>query len=351
MNRGNFRHPLEEIMFVAISASICGINEWDDMEDFACEKIDWFRKFYPYKNGIPSHDTISRLFAKLCPVEFCKYFTEWVQSLKQNIDKEVIAIDGKAVKGSAQKSKGIKSLYFVSAFASENELVLCQEMVDEKSNEITAIPKILDLIECKGTIITVDALNTQKEIAKKVINKQADYIFALKGNQGEIYDQVKGRFERQKTDSVSLECDCGHGRVETRKCSAIGNLEFIDSAAEWIGLKSIAKVETERYFKATGKTETEVRYYLCSVIADAELINKSVRNHWSIENKLHWMLDVCFKEDASRKRKDNSTPNYGMICKIALNIIKQMPGKGSYKRRKFKALINDDERERMMGLF
>ena len=158
-------------MFVAISSSICGITEWDDMEDYAIEKIEWFRKFYPYKNGIPSHDTISRLFAKLCPTEFCKYFTEWVKSLRKNIDKEVIAIDGKAVKGSAQKSKGIKSLYFVSAYASENELVLGQEIVDEKSNEITAVPKLLDLIECKNTIITVDALNTQTQIAKKVIEK------------------------------------------------------------------------------------------------------------------------------------------------------------------------------------
>ncbi len=338
-------------MFVAISSSICGITEWDDMEDYAIEKIEWFRKFYPYKNGIPSHDTISRLFAKLCPTEFCKYFTEWVKSLRKNIDKEVIAIDGKAVKGSAQKSKGIKSLYFVSAYASENELVLGQEIVDEKSNEITAVPKLLDLIECKNTIITVDALNTQTQIAKKVIEKQADYIFALKGNQGEIYNEVIGRFKNQSIDSVDITNDVGHGRVETRKCSVIGNLEFIDSSVNWVGLKSVAKVESERYFKATGKTENEVRYYLCSVEADAALINKSVRNHWSVENKLHWMLDVSFKEDASRKRKDNSTSNYGMICKIALNMIKQVPGKGSYRSRKFKALINDEQRERMMGLF
>jgi len=351
LNKGNFRHPLEEIMFVAIASSICGITEWDDMEEYCNEKIDWFRKYYPYKNGIPSHDTISRLFAKLCPTEFCKYFTEWVQSIRQDIDKEVIAIDGKAVKGSAQKSKGIKSLYYVSAFASENELVLGQEIVDEKSNEITAVPKLLDLIECKGTIITVDALNTQTRIAQKVIDKQADYIFALKGNQGEIFEEVKGRFLNQKIDSECFSTDMGHGRVETRKCSVIEDLRFIDSSVNWAGMKSVVKIESSRYFKATGKTEEETRYYISSLGADAPLINKSIRNHWSIENKLHWMLDVSFREDASRKRKDNSTPNYGMICKIALNMLKKTPGKGSYKRRKFKALINDTERETLMGLF
>lgn len=338
-------------MFLAVTSSICGITEWDDMEEYGNEKIDWFRKYYPYHNGIPSHDTISRLFAKLCPVEFCKYFTEWVQSIRQHIDKEVIAIDGKAVKGSAQKSKGIKSLYFVSAFASENELVLGQEMVEEKSNEITAVPKLLDLIDCKGAIITVDALNTQTLIAKKVIEKKADYIMALKGNQGNIYEQVKDRFSKQDIDNKDIKKDLGHGRVEIRTCSVIKDLTFIDKAKDWMNIKSIIKIESSRYMKATGKTEEETRYYISSLEADAQLINKSVRNHWAIENKLHWMLDVGFREDASRKRKDNSTPNYGMICKIALNMIKQTQGKGSYKRRRFKALINDAEREKLMGLF
>jgi predicted transposase YbfD/YdcC len=351
LNKGNFKYPLQEILFVAVASSICGITEWEDMEDYCSEKLDWFRKFYPYKNGIPSHDTISRLFAKLCPTEFCKYFTEWVQSIRKDIDKEVIAIDGKAVKGSAQKSKGIKSLYYVSAFASENELVLAQEIVDEKSNEITAVPKLLDLIECKGTIITVDALNTQTQIAAKIIEKQADYILALKGNQGFIYEEVKSRFLNQRVYSESITTDLGHGRIETRKCSVIDDLTFIDSATNWSAIKSIVKIESNRYFKATGKVEEETRYYISSLKADAPLINKSVRNHWSIENKLHWMLDVSFREDASRKRKDNSTHNYGMICKIALNMIKQVPGKGSYKSRKFRALINDTEREKLMGLF
>lgn len=351
MNRGNLKYTLQEIMFVAISSSICGITDWDEMEMFGKEQISWFRKYYPYSNGIPSHDTISRLFARLSPNEFCTYFTQWVQTLRKSIDKEVIAIDGKAVKGSAQPSKGIKSLYFVSAFAAENELVLCQEVTQEKSNEMVAVPKLLDMIDCKGTIITVDALNCQKQIAQKVIEKQADYIFALKNNHKELYQQVVDRFEKQTPDSKSITEDLGHGRIDKRMCSVIDNIAFIDESKDWANMRSVIKIDSERYIKATGEIQKETRYYISSLIADATLINKSVRNHWSIENKLHWMLDVNFNEDASRKRKDNSTHNYGMICKIALNMIKQQDGKGSFKKRRFKALLNSTEREKLMGLF
>lgn len=350
MNKGNLKHELDGILFLAVSSAICGIVDWDEMEMFGNEQISWFRKYYAYVNGIPSHDTISRVFAKLDPNEFCKYFTEWVRTLRKDIDKEVIAIDGKVVKGSAQKSRGIKSLYCVSAFATENQLVLSQEMVDEKSNEITAVPKLLDMIDCKGTIITVDALNCQTKIVEKVIEKEADYLFAIKSNQKGIYEQIVSRFEKQKIDSVDMEYDMGHGRVETRKCSVISKLEFIDDAVKWKGIKTIVKIESERFMKATQETQTETRYYISSLLPDAKQINKSVRSHWGIENKLHWMLDISFNEDASRKRKDNSMQNYGMICKIALNMIKQADGKGSYKKQKFKALLNSTDREKLMGL-
>lgn len=350
MKYGNYKHPLNEILFIAITSAICGITDWDEMEYFAKEQKAWFRTHFPYKKGIPSHDTISRLFARLAPNEFCKYFTQWVQTLRKDIDNEVIAIDGKAVKGSAQKCKGISSLQYVSAYASENQLVLCQEVVDQKSNEITAVPKLLDLIECKNTIITVDALNCQTQIAEKVIEKGADYLFALKGNQATLHEQVVDRFNKQKPHSVSVTNDVGHGRVEKRTCSVIENLTFVEEAQRWKEMKSIVKIESSRHIKSTGEEQSETRYYISSLKADAELINKSVRQHWAIENKLHWMLDVSFGEDASRKRKDNSTQNYGLICKIALNLIKQQEGKGSYKKRKFIALLNPTERERLMGL-
>lgn len=350
MNKGHFVYPLQEIMFLAVSSSICGITDWDEMEMFGNEQISWFRKFYLFKNGIPSHDTISRLFARLCPKEFCGIFTEWVQSIRKNIDKEVIAIDGKMVRGSAQPSKGIKSLYFVSAYAAENELVLCQEVTEEKSNEIIAVPKLLDMIDCKGTIITVDALNCQKQIAQKVIEKEADYIFALKNNHKALYAQVIDRFDKQMPDSEDVTQDLGHGRIDKRSCKVIDKIDFVDASAGWKSMKSIIKIDSERFIKATGEIQKETRYYISSLTADAVLINKSVRNHWMIENKLHWMLDVNFKEDASRKRKDNSTQNYGMVCKIALNMLKTRNFKGSIKKRRFKALLNSTEREILMGL-
>lgn len=350
VRRGNYRHALDEILFLAVTSAICGIVDWDEMEMFGKSQIEWFKKYFPFTNGMPSHDTIGRLFSKLSPEEFCKYFTEWVGTLRKDVGREVIAIDGKAVKGSSQKSKGIKSAYFVSAFASQNQLVLCQQVVEEKSNEITAVPKLLDMIDCQGAIITVDALNCQTEIAKKVIKKKADYIFAIKGNQGELYEQVVARFNSQSIDSKDTSHDLGHGRVETRRCNVIENLNFVDNASSWEGLKSIVKIESERYMKATSETQTEVRYYISSLPADAKLINHSVREHWAVENKLHWMLDVSFKEDASRKRKDHSTHNYGMICKIALNLIKQSSGKGSYKKQKFKALLDQAEREHLLGI-
>jgi len=351
IQRGNFKYPLEEILFVAISSSICGISDWDEMEMFGKDQINWFGKYFDFKYGIPSHDTISRLFNLLDPNEFCKYFVEWVDSLRTFVNKEVISVDGKTVKSSAEKSKGIKALHFVSAYAAENQLVLCQEAVNEKSNEITAVPKLLDMIVCKGAIITVDALNTQTEIAKKVIEKEADYIFALKGNHKFMHQSVIEAFEKQTVDSINIKDDLGHGRVEKRICSVISNLQFVDGAQNWDSIQTIIKIESERYHKANGKNETETRYYISSLQPDAELINKSIRQHWSIENKLHWMLDVSFKEDASRKRKGYSTQNYSMICKVALNLIKQGNGKGSYKKQKFKALLNHTERELLMGLF
>jgi predicted transposase YbfD/YdcC len=350
LSRGNYKYPLEEILFLALASAISGLCYFDEMEEFGELQIDWFRKYFPYKNGIPSHDTINRLFAAMDPKEFCSCFTAWVQSIRKDVDREVIAIDGKAIKGSAQPSKGIKSLQFVSAYAAQNSLVLCQEVVDGKSNEMTAVPKLIDLIDCKGAIITVDALNCQVDIATKILEKKADYLLALKSNHRGLYEQVKTRFERQEPVQIHSTENVDHGRVEKRICSLISDLKWIDDAENWPLLKTVIKIESSRYHKATGKTDTQTRYYISSLHADAELINKSVRLHWSIENKLHWMLDVSFKEDASRKRKDHSTENYALISKMALNLIKQDTTKGPYSRKKFRSLINPTVREQLMGL-
>lgn len=351
MDKGNFKYPLQEIVFIAVTSSICGISDWEQMHFFAKNEMDWFRKYFEFKNGIPSHDTINRLFALINPKEFCDCFNAWASTLRTKIKNEIIAIDGKNIRGSAQKSKGIKSLQFVSAYAVENSLVLCQEAVNEKSNEITAIPLLLNMFDCNGAIITADALNCQKEIASIIIEKGADYLLALKGNHQELYDQVIAAFIRQSLDSQDTTNDVGHGRVEKRTCSVIKDLQFIDESQNWKSLGSVIKVESERYYKATKKTEKETRYYISSLKSEAKQVNKYVRSHWGIENKLHWMLDVSFNEDASRKLAGNATINYSYVCKTALNILKKGNGKGSFKSQKFKALLNTAERERIMGLF
>lgn len=336
---------------MTLAAAISGVTDWDEMAEFGRYKLDWLRKFFAYKNGTPSHDTLNRIYSSLDPKQFCDSFTEWVGELRTHHQNEVIAIDGKTVKGSNPRCKGMEGLYYVSAYAAENELVLSQETTQEKSNEITAVPKLLDAIDCKGAIITVDALNCQAKIADKVIKKGANYIFSLKKNQQELYEQVVGRFERQDIADRDQNIDIGHGRIEKRTCSVIGDLKFIDNAAHWKGLRTIVKIEAERIHKATGELQRETRYYISSLAPEAALINYSVRKHWSIENKLHWMLDVNFGEDKSRKRKDHSSKNYALVIKTALNLIKLKPVKGPWRRQKLRAMLDDNLREELLTKF
>ena len=345
LTKGNLRHSMNEILFLTFSAALSGVTEWDEIEEFGNYKKRWLKKFFPYNYGIPSHDTLSRFFSRLDPVVFCECFTDWMQKLRQKYDYEVIAIDGKTIKGVNSKAKGMEAVYYVSAYASKNNLVLSQKATMKKSNEIKATELILDLIDCKGAIITTDALNTQTAIAEKIISKKADYLLALKGNQGEISTQVKERFENQKIDSEHIEYTLDHGRIETRKCQVISDLTFIDCAPEWKSLQSVIKIQADRINKKTLEKTSDTRYYLSSLAPDAELINQSVRAHWSIENKLHWHLDVTFREDESRKRKDHSAQNFAIITKTALNLLKKANSNKPIKRRKLQALLDDNQRE------
>ena len=343
--KGNIRYTMNEILFLTLSAAISGVTEWDEMEEFGKYKLRWLRKFFPYKHGIPSHDTLSRFFAQLDPHTFCECFTCWMESLRQKYDYEVIALDGKAVKGKDPKAKGMEAVYLVSAFASKNNLVLSQKATFKKSNEVTAIPYLLDLIDCKGSIVTADALNCQTGIADKIVDKKADYLLAVKGNQGDFFEQIKDRFEKQVPHSTHTMNDLGHGRCEVRRCAVINDLRFIDQATKWKNLKSIVRIQAERTQKSTQATSIETRYYISSLEANAELINQSVRSHWSIENQLHWHLDVTFREDQSRKRKDHSTENFSIVLKTVLNLLKKVNDKKPLKRRKLRALLDDTQRE------
>jgi len=315
-------HLLEEILLIAIAAVLSGANGWNEIEDYARSKRDWFKSFLTLPSGIPSHDTFNRVFSALDPEELEKGFVAWVSSIAKLTAGEVVAIDGKALRGTQEAGKKA-IVHMVSAWANTNCLVLGQRKVDEKSNEIKAIPKLLDALALSGTVVTIDAMGCQRAIAEKIVAKKADYILAVKENQGHLLEEIKDSFQMLAADAVSEQIDCGHGRVEQRRCSVIADLSLVEKAAGWASLQGLVRIEAERYHKATGQTEREIRYYITSLKPDAERLNGCIRQHWGIENKLHWVLDVGFGEDLDRKRAGHAAQNFSVLNRIALNLLKQ----------------------------
>jgi len=317
------RHKLTDIIMIAICAVISGAEGWNDIEEFGQMKKKWLSNFLELGNGIPSHDTFRIVFSLLDPEEFRKSFFSWVKETADIIEGEIIAIDGKTIRRSY--AEGQSPLHIVSAWAEENNLVLGQIKTNQKSNEITAIPKLLEMLTLKDCIITIDAMGCQKEIAEKIIEKEADYTLALKGNQGKIHQAVKKIFAEKNTRyDFHEEISSGHGRIEKRKCTGLVLNEETRNLKEmrnWKNLKSIVKIESERIIK--DKTTQEVRYYISSLEATAKRFNEIVRKHWSIENSLHWTLDIAFREDESRIRIGNSAENLGILRHLALNLLKQ----------------------------
>jgi predicted transposase YbfD/YdcC len=315
------RHLLDEIIFIAIASVICGAETWNDMEDFGRMKYDWLKTFLKLPGGIPTHDTFNRLFASLDPDEFEKRFLDWTSAISQRSQGDIVSIDGKAIRGS--RGSGKKSIvYMVSAWAGSNKIVLGQRKVDDKSNEITAIPQLLETLVLKGCVVTIDAMGCQKEIAAAIVEKEADYILALKGNQGTLSDQVQESFRFLPVESTAQENDLGHGRVEKRTCSVVCDLSLVEHKDQWGGLKSLIKIESERYNKTTAKTEKETRYFISSLLLSAQYLNGYVRSHWGVENSLHWSLDVSFNEDLSRKRAGYAAENFSRLNRISLNLLK-----------------------------
>lgn len=335
-------HMLEDILFIAIASVICGAESWNDMENFGKAKEKWLRTFLCLPEGIPSHDTFNRVFSALNPDELESSFISWTRSVARLTDNEVVSIDGKSMRGT--REHGSKSIvHMVSAWASQNHIVLGQLKVSEKSNEITAIPKLLDLLVIKGCIVTIDAMGCQKNIVSAIAGKEADYLIAVKGNQGNLQEQMEDSFRFLPAVSVSEDTDCCHGRVETRRCSVVCDLSLIENREEWQNLRSLIKIETERYDKCRQTTLKETRMYISSLKADAELINKSVRSHWGVENSLHWVLDVAFNEDHSRKRAGNAAQNFSLINRITLNLLKnEMSAKVGVKGKRLKAGWDND---------
>jgi predicted transposase YbfD/YdcC len=328
---------------------LCGAEGWEDIEEFGQNKAVWLRQFLELKHGIPSHDTFRRVFSLLDAEAFQARFLRWVEGVFTIQRGQVIALDGKTVRGSAEPGKGKKALHLVSAWASANGVLLGQRKVDEKSNEITAIPALLEALYVAGCIVTIDAMGCQKAIAQTIRDRQADYVLALKGNQGHLYEDVREWFHwaqarafKDMTYDFWQTPNKGHGRLEIRRCWALSDPQAFETLRHhegWAGLQSLVMVQRER--RINGQTQTETAYFISSLPADARLLLHATRAHWSVENTFHWTLDVTFREDAARLRSGDSAENFAVLRHVAFNLLKRHPAKLSLKRKRFRAALDD----------
>ena len=340
------RHLLVDILVMAICAAICGADTWVEVELWAQANRKWLGTFLELPNGIPSHDTFGRVFALLDPKQFRRCFLSWIQAVNKLTQGQIVAIDGKKLRRSHDRRCGKKALIMVSAWATANGLVLGQLKVNAKSNEMKVIPELLQLLDLTGCIVTLDALNCQTKIATQIKAQNADYILAVKENQGKLYTDLKDLFAgclaehfTQVPHGYHRTVNKGHGRIEIRECWTLSEPEFLDYLRPrrlWTGLQTVILVRAERWLN--GKRTTALRYYISSLANDAKRLLESVRAHWGIENGLHWILDIGFREDESRMRKLNSPENFAMVRHVAHVLLKQEPtAKVGIKAKRLKA--------------
>lgn len=342
------KYRLLDVIVITLLATISGAEGWEDIQRFADARKAQLKKFLLLENGIPQHDVYRRVFVRLIPEQIETCFMAWIRSIRETIDQEIIAIDGKALRGSFDRNRGIKAAHIVSAWATENRLVFAQVKVDEKSNEITAIPDLLAMIALKGCIVTIDAMGCQYEIANQIVEANANYVLSLKGNQGGLHDDVTEYFSDIDFDApeqdikVFTTTDVDHGRIETRRYAIIDNVDWLKSRhPNWQSIQSIGVIESKR--EIGDQISIERRHYLSSLPADPQLFAKAARAHWGIENSLHYVLDVAFREDACTIKNGNAPENMAWMRKFAITLVRMDKDPKSSVRGKIKNLAWSEE--------
>ena len=350
---GKVWYPLDEVLLVSLLAVLAGAECWVEIAEFGKAKIEFLRRFRAFEKDTPSHDQLGDLFAALDAEAFQQCFINWVASLTK-LGPDIVAIDGKTLRRSYQQGGAKAPIHMISAWSSRQRLVLGQNKVADKSNEITAIPDLLDLLTLKGATVTIDAMGCQKDIAAKIIAKEADYVLALKGNQGSLRDDVQLFFEAHKASPFKDICvsrhqtlEKSHGRIETRAYTALDQIDWLKERHAWAGLKSIVMVDSVREIIG-GKTECETRFYISSLSANAEQQGGAIRSHWGVESH-HWVMDMVFRDDECRIRKANAPANFATIKHIASNLLRRAEGKKSLRVKRRLAAWDDSYLESLIG--
>ena len=343
---GKVIYQLNEVLLLSLLAVLAGAESFTDMARFGEKKLSLLRRFLPFASGTPPHDRLGDIFATLDAAAFQRCFVDWVAALTKT-PAEVIAIDGKTMRRSGGKNNSKAPVHMVSAFAARQRLVLAQTKVNEKSNEIVAIPALLDMMAIEGAVVTIDAMGCQRDIAAKIIDKKADYILALKGNQGTLREDVELFAHEQKTRgfadttvSTHETVDADHGRVETRHYTVIHDIGWLQERHNWPGLKGLIMVESKR--QSVEKIEHETRFYITSTKLQAKLAGPMIRDHWAVENSLHWVMDMTFRDDECRIRTENAPANFTTLRHMAHNLVRKAPGKDSLRLRRKTAAWDDE---------
>jgi predicted transposase YbfD/YdcC len=341
---------LQDILFIALCTLLSNGEDFADMEEFGNQREDWLKKFLELPQGIPTHDTFNRVLQAIDPDCLSKILEQDAQFLIDGVKDKIVSFDGKKMRGVSPHSRGNKGLYILSAWVGEHRLCLGQSKVEDKSNEITAIPNLIDSLDLTGSIVSIDAIGCQTEVAKKIVQAKADYLLAVKKNQGSLYDQVADEFTWKDVLQFSEDWEYDHGRYETRKCSIVSANEVLspDLLDKWTGIKTVVKIEATRTINNV--SSSQARFYISSQQQEAEFYNRAARGHWSIENQLHWHLDITFKEDANRSRSGNAPQNLNILRKIALHRVAGMTEKLSLQKRRFRASLNLNYLEKILAV-